>query len=136
MRLIATRGLTIGHGGAPVLHATSTFHIDGGEIVTVVGPNGSGKSTLLAALLGGLAARWRGGSSAMPGLRIGYVPQSLAIDAALPLTVARFLSLPHRRSDGRDRRRAGPHRCQRIAEPAAGGACPAGNGSGCCWPAR
>ncbi len=32
------------------------------------------------------------------GLRIGYVPQKLAIDANLPMTVAGFLSLPVRQS--------------------------------------
>jgi zinc transport system ATP-binding protein len=31
-----------------------------------------------------------------PGLRLGYVPQKLFIDASLPITVARFLSLPVR----------------------------------------
>ena len=30
------------------------------------------------------------------GLRIGYVPQKLQIDAAMPLTVRRFLDIPHR----------------------------------------
>ena len=34
------------------------------------------------------------------GLRIGYVPQRLQIDATLPLTVHRFLNLPHRQSAG------------------------------------
>jgi len=29
-------------------------------------------------------------------LRVGYVPQKLALDAGLPLTVGRFLSLPRR----------------------------------------
>ena len=33
----------------------------------------------------------RGGSCARPGLRIGYVPQKLAVDATLPMTVDRFL---------------------------------------------
>ena len=65
-----------------------------GEIVTIVGPNGSGKSTLLRALVGALPPAkgkiWR-----KPGLRMGYVPQKLAMDRALPMTVGRFLSLPH-----------------------------------------
>ena len=34
-----------------------------------------------------------------PGLRIGYVPQKLHIDATLPMTVRRFLSLPDRVSN-------------------------------------
>jgi zinc transport system ATP-binding protein len=64
-----------------------------GEIVTVIGPNGSGKTTLLRALLGieRLAA---GRVQRADGLRLGYVPQRLAIDRTLPMTVRRFLSLP------------------------------------------
>ena len=33
-----------------------------------------------------------------PGLRIGYVPQKLQIDATLPLTVRRFVNLPRRQT--------------------------------------
>ncbi|MCX7889666.1 MAG: metal ABC transporter ATP-binding protein [Rhodobacteraceae bacterium] len=69
-----------------------------GEIVTVVGPNGSGKTTLVRALLG--LERLSGGTvTRAAGLRIGYVPQRLHIDATLPMTVRRFLSLPLRISD-------------------------------------
>ena len=35
-----------------------------------------------------------------PGLRVGYVPQRLAVDRSMPMTVRRFLSLPRRVSDG------------------------------------
>ena len=63
-----------------------------GEIVTIVGPNGSGKSTLLRMLIGSLAPR-EGRITKAPGLRIGYVPQRLALDPTLPMTVARLLGL-------------------------------------------
>ncbi|HHN66618.1 MAG TPA: metal ABC transporter ATP-binding protein [Thermopetrobacter sp.] len=71
-------------------------HIDitvrSGEIVTLIGPNGGGKTTTLRAALGIIALNegrvWR-----QPGLRVGYVPQRLAIDPALPMTVRRFLQL-------------------------------------------
>ncbi|MEM9223774.1 MAG: metal ABC transporter ATP-binding protein [Pseudomonadota bacterium] len=66
-----------------------------GEIVTVIGPNGSGKSTLLRTLLGILAPR-RGLVSHKDGLVVGYVPQRLALDPTMPLSVGRFLNLPQR----------------------------------------
>ncbi|WP_323786521.1 metal ABC transporter ATP-binding protein [Thalassovita sp.] len=71
------------------------FHIDKGEIVTVVGPNGSGKSTLMKTIIGALKPV-SGRISRAVGLRIGYVPQVLHIDPTLPMTVARFLGLPKR----------------------------------------
>ncbi|MFN0116208.1 MAG: ATP-binding cassette domain-containing protein [Paracoccaceae bacterium] len=94
MTLIEAEGLSVRHGGAVVLDAVR-FSIRRGEIVTVVGPNGSGKSTLIRALIG--FGRVAGGRvTRAPGLKIGYVPQRLHIDATLPMTVRRFLSLPVR----------------------------------------
>jgi zinc transport system ATP-binding protein len=94
--LIETRGMSVGYSGQPALHDVD-FTIARGEIVTVVGPNGSGKSTLVKTLMG-LLKPTAGKVSRMQGLRIGYVPQKLYIDATLPMTVARFLSLPERRT--------------------------------------
>ena len=73
-----------------------------GEIVTLIGPNGAGKSTLVRVVLGVLRPR-RGRVERRQGLSISYVPQRLAIDASLPLTVGRFLDLPrrHRPADKR-----------------------------------
>lgn len=96
MSLIATEKMTLSYGCAPVL-TNVDFAIEPGEIVTVVGPNGSGKSTLIRALLG-VVRPSSGRVVRKAGLRIGYVPQKLTIDATLPLTVTRFLSLPVRRS--------------------------------------
>ena len=62
------------------------------EIVTVVGPNGSGKTTLLRVLIGAQAPS-EGAVVREAGLRVGYVPQRLAIDQAMPLTVGRWLAL-------------------------------------------
>jgi zinc transport system ATP-binding protein len=66
--------------------------VNAGEIVTLVGPNGSGKSSLVRVILGLLAPSdgtvWR-----KPDLRVGYVPQTLAIDPVLPITVRRLLAL-------------------------------------------
>ncbi len=97
--LIEAQGLAVAYRGRQVLGGVD-FAIDRGEIVTVVGPNGSGKSTLLRALLG-VVAPSAGRVRRARGLRIGYVPQRLHIDAALPLPVRRFLSLPVRQSPAR-----------------------------------
>jgi len=98
MRLVETHKLCVHISGQSALHEVD-FHIDRGEIVTVVGPNGSGKSTLMRAIIGAVAPT-HGTITRAPGLRIGYVPQKLHIDATLPMTVTRFLGLPHRISAG------------------------------------
>ncbi len=69
-----------------------TLAVHEGEIVTLIGPNGSGKTTLVRALLG-LISPEGGAVYRRPGLRVGYMPQRLAVDETLPLTVARFLAL-------------------------------------------
>lgn len=97
--LIESQALTIHRPGTadPVL-AQVDFRIHPGEIVTVVGPNGSGKSSLIRALLGHLPPAG-GRVTRRAGLRIGYVPQRVQLDTAIPMTVRRFLSLPTRVSD-------------------------------------
>ena len=96
--LIETRGLSVRRGGAVVLDKID-FSIAPGEIVTIVGPNGSGKSTFLRALLGGIRPS-AGRVTRRAGLRLGYVPQRLVLDAALPITARRFLGLPRRVGPG------------------------------------
>ncbi|MFN4263194.1 MAG: metal ABC transporter ATP-binding protein [Thioalkalivibrionaceae bacterium] len=68
------------------------LRIEAGESVMVVGPNGAGKTTLLRVLLG-LQPLSSGKRWARSGLRVGYVPQSLAVDPVLPMTARRFLQL-------------------------------------------
>lgn len=94
--LISATGLGVRYGAVTALRDVD-LSIAPGEILTVIGPNGSGKSSLLRALLG-VVAPSAGQVTRRPGLRIGYVPQRLAVDARMPLTVQRFLSLPTRRS--------------------------------------
>lgn len=97
MKLLDITGLSVRLDGKSVLEEVD-FCLEQGEIVTIVGPNGSGKSTFLRAILGAVPAA-AGKIVRKPGLRIGYVPQRLAIDATLPLPVRRFLNLPRRVSD-------------------------------------
>lgn len=62
------------------------------SITTIVGPNGGGKSTLLKVLLK-LFTPTSGKVVHQAGLKIGYVPQKLHLDQAIPITVERFLAL-------------------------------------------
>lgn len=92
--LIEAQGLDVRLGRVQAL-ARVDMTVARGEIVTIVGPNGSGKTTLVRALLG--AIRPSGGRiTRAEGLRVGYVPQKLAMDGTMPLTVERFLCLPRR----------------------------------------
>ena len=90
--LIDVRGIAVRFGGAQILRNVS-LTIAPGEIVTVVGPNGSGKSTLMRVLIGAVPVQ-HGTVARARGLRLGYVPQKLALDRTLPITVRRFLDLP------------------------------------------
>ncbi|MDS4042417.1 MAG: zinc ABC transporter ATP-binding protein ZnuC [Candidatus Competibacter sp.] len=77
--------------GNPILRDVS-LRVMGGEIVALIGPNGAGKSTLVRIVLG-LLRPDRGRVRLKSGLRVGYMPQRLAVDDTLPLTVRRFITL-------------------------------------------
>ncbi len=89
--LIRVAGLDVSLGGTRVLSHVD-LEVRRGEIVTLVGPNGAGKTTLVRAILGLIPAS-AGAITRQTGLTIGYLPQRIAIDPILPLTVRRFLSL-------------------------------------------
>ncbi|MCW2245653.1 zinc transport system ATP-binding protein [Azospirillum fermentarium] len=89
--LLSVRGLTVRRSGRAVLDRVD-LDVWPGEVVTLIGPNGAGKTTLVRAVLG-LVTGDSGTVERRAGLRIGYMPQKLALDATLPLTVRRFLSL-------------------------------------------
>jgi zinc transport system ATP-binding protein len=89
--LVAAEGVTLAFRGKPAVETVS-IAVHACEIVTLIGPNGAGKTTLARALLG-LAPVSAGRITRRPGLRIGYVPQRFPIDAIIPLSVRRFMSL-------------------------------------------
>lgn len=95
MSLIQADNVSLSYGSQRVLEHVNVA-IEPGEIVTLVGPNGSGKSSLVKVLTGQLKPD-AGKVSRKPELRLGYVPQKLAIERNLPMTVTRFLNLPKRR---------------------------------------
>lgn len=76
-----------------------SLQVQRGEIVTLVGPNGSGKSTT-AKLALGIAEPSSGIVTQMRGLQVGYVPQKLALDPAIPLTVERLMRLTAKLAKG------------------------------------
>jgi len=52
-----------------------------GAKIGVLGPNGAGKSTLLR-IMAGLDTEFTGDAKAMPGVRVGFLPQEPQLDAA------------------------------------------------------
>ena len=66
--------------------------VNRGEIVTLIGPNGSGKSTTVRLALG-IYQPNEGRVDKANTVKVGYVPQKLAIDAMLPLRVDRLMQL-------------------------------------------
>ncbi len=68
------------------------FSIRRGEVVTLIGPNGAGKSTTAKLAIGVLRPD-EGSVARLSGLRVGYVPQKLAIDWTMPLSVRRLMRL-------------------------------------------
>lgn len=94
--LVSLSQVSLERGGRSVLEGVD-LTVAPAEIVTLIGPNGAGKSSLVGLIVGALNAT-QGTVHRRRGLRIGYVPQRLRVDASLPLTAGRFLSLPERRS--------------------------------------
>ncbi len=72
-----------------------------GTITSLIGPNGAGKTSLVKIVLG-LSKPSEGRVERQQKLRVGYMPQKLALNTYLPLSVERFLRL----SDYRKRKLA------------------------------
>jgi ABC-type Mn2+/Zn2+ transport system ATPase subunit len=90
-----------------------SFGLEEGQIAILIGPNGSGKSTILKAILGLVPfsgeVRAFGRSAAEARRQIGYVPQRLAFDLTLPLTVEEAIRMPLLGARGREAEEALRH---------------------------
>jgi len=75
--------LAIRFGATEILRDLS-FKVPFGSSLVVIGPNGGGKTVLFRALIGSLA--YEGSIRWAPGTKLGYVPQKLDIERALPVT--------------------------------------------------
>jgi zinc transport system ATP-binding protein len=92
--LIRASGVSLRYDALSILDGVDVA-VHAGEILTIIGPNGAGKTTLLKIMLR-LLPPSAGTVRQRPGLRIGYLPQRLAIDPVMPLTVARLMTLTAR----------------------------------------
>ena len=92
--LVALRDVTYAVGGTVLVERVS-LDVVPRQIVSLIGPNGAGKTTTVRLALG-LLRPTAGRVERRPDLVVGYVPQRLAVDRSLPLTVRRLLSLTAR----------------------------------------
>jgi len=74
-----------------------SFTVKRDSTMAIIGPNGAGKSVLFRSLLNLIP--YKGTISWSEDTRIGYVPQKLAVDKELPLTVYEFLSFKEKSRD-------------------------------------
>jgi len=102
--LLSARNLRIAFGSRVVIRDLS-FDVTAGDCLSVIGPNGAGKTVLLRALL--KLIPFEGEIHWSPRARLGYVPQRVAPDRQLPLSVsdllaakAAYLKLPPEESAG------------------------------------
>ena len=89
--LVAMRGVGVRRSGRWLVRGID-LELKRGEIVTLIGPNGSGKSTTAKTAIG-VTKPSEGTIKRAGRLRVGYVPQKLAIDWTLPLSVERLMTL-------------------------------------------
>ena len=90
MAFLEIKNLKVSYGKETVLEQIS-FSLEKGETMAVIGPNGSGKTTLLRSILG--AIPFSGEIKLSEGVRIGYAPQKVDLERALPITAREFLLL-------------------------------------------
>jgi zinc/manganese transport system ATP-binding protein len=92
---LSVEGACVALGGRSVLREV-TFRLEPGEFCALIGSNGSGKTTLLRTILGFVPLS--GGEIRLDGVAgaagaVGYVPQKIALDPALPLRARDVVAL-------------------------------------------
>ena len=90
-RLIEANNITVIRQGKSVLKEVSV-EIGKRDFITIIGPNGAGKSMLLKCLMEFYRPD-SGKVTRKKGLKIGYVPQRMACEPTMPISVKRFLTL-------------------------------------------
>lgn len=94
--LIEAKAICISFSDRIVLKDIS-LTVNEGQVVSLIGPNGAGKTTLVRILLGLLEAD-TGSIRRREQLKVGYMPQRIALQQHLPISVNRFLALSRRSS--------------------------------------
>lgn len=89
--LLSAQDVCLKAGGSWILEHIS-LTVKPRDFITIIGPNGAGKTSLLKLLVGATSPT-HGLIHRSPELRIGYVPQRLHSDNALPMPVQSFLRL-------------------------------------------
>ena len=89
--LLTVENVSLTLRNTPILQDVN-LRVSPGEIVALIGPNGAGKSTLVRIVLSLIRAD-SGRVWLKPGIRVGYMPQRLAVSDTLPLSVQRFITL-------------------------------------------
>ena len=86
--ILKVENLGVRFNGSQIIKDLS-FEASKGDVIAVIGPNGAGKTVLFRAILG--LVPYQGTIDWMSDSRVGYVPQKLAMERDLPLTVREFL---------------------------------------------
>ena len=86
--ILKVQGLKVEFNGHVILDEIS-FEVKRDSTLAVIGPNGAGKSVLFRSILN--LIDYKGKVTWAKEARIGYVPQKLAVEKDLPLTVEEFM---------------------------------------------